>query len=78
MHEVLVERSGTLFYLMTIKCNNKKYTSRKEVHTMYTRLFRRLGSYELSDNKAWELDKDKRWHYHFIVALARAPLYARF
>jgi len=76
MHEVPVERSGT-YYLITLKCNNKKYTSMDEVKTVYTRLLRRLGHYDLSDHRAWELDGDKRWHYHFICALSRTPYYTR-
>lgn len=75
--EPSVECNGTLYfyYLITIKCNHKVYTSRMDIITVYSRLLRKLGTYELFDNKAWELDGDRRWHYHFMVALPRPPYY---
>lgn len=72
-----VERSGTFLYLMTIKCNHMEYTSREKISLVYSRLLRQLKSYELSDNRAWELDTDSRWHLHFIIALPREPFYKR-
>lgn len=72
-----VERSGTFLYLCTVKCNHMQYTSRHKISLMYRSLLRKLRTYELSDNNAWELDSDNRWHYHFILALRREPYYKR-
>lgn len=74
MCEAPVKRSGTYFYLVTLKCNHKQYTSRDEINVVYTRLLRKLGMEDVPD-KAFELDSDRRWHFHFIVALEREPYY---
>lgn len=78
MHGVPVERSGTFLYLCTVKCNHKEYTTRDAITMVYRNLLRKLRNYELSDNNAWELDSDNRWHYHFIIALRREPFFKRF
>lgn len=77
MHEVPVERSGTYLFLCTIKCNHMRYTSRDVISLTYRSLLRKIRNYELSDNNAWELDSDNRWHFHFIIALPRAPYFKR-
>lgn len=76
--EALVERSGTYFYLITIKCNHMQYTSRDKISLMYRSFLRKLRTYELSDTSAWELDSANRWHYHFIVCVGRQPYYPKF
>lgn len=68
-----VERSGTFFYMVTIKCNHMKYTSRSDIEAQFNTLLNKLPLVDTSEYHAWEMDKRDRWHYHAIVALSREP-----
>jgi hypothetical protein len=70
---------GVYCYLVTIKCVNHCYIPRNEIEGIYTTMRQRLpSSTQLGDVTAWELDKLKRWHYHFMMSSNREPYYRRF
>lgn len=60
-------------YLLTIKCNHKQYTSRKDLEDLYNWLVKRMANTEWHSDYALELDKDQRLHIHgaFIKKLGK-------
>lgn len=70
---------GVYCYLVTIKCVRYAYTPRSEIEDLYNIVRQRLPPRtDVSDVKAWELDKLNRWHYHFIVFCEKEPFFRLF
>lgn len=63
-------------YLVTIKCTNYRYTAKSEINCILAYVRLRLPQLtEYSDIYAWELDKLKRWHVHFIIHCQQQPYF---
>lgn len=62
-------------YIVTIKNNSVKYTSREEINEVLKMVKRKLKSCEWSDRQAYELDSLQRWHYHTIMTCCKEPYF---
>lgn len=62
-------------YLVTIKNNASRYTSIEDLDKTYSETISKIKSYELSDNKAYELDSKGKLHMHFIITIPYKQVY---
>lgn len=54
-----------MYYLVTIKCVNMRYTSRDEIDTIVNKVVKKLKDCEWTAAK-YELDSQQRWHVHIV------------
>ncbi len=73
-----VERSGTFYYLCTIKRNAIEYTKKDWLDYQYIRLQKCLKNTEWSDNVSYELDSLNRLHLHTIVSSLKEIYYKKY
>lgn len=63
-------------YIVTIKCNALKHTTKEELDQKYTNLVKKVPRAEWSDSVCYEVDKYNRTHIHTVVTIrGRIPLF---
>lgn len=60
-------------YLVTIRAGALRYIPKEDIQAIYEQMKRTLKGYEWSDIYSYELDKERRWHFHTYVKGPRKP-----